>query len=325
MMAIKRLLRFDWAMKKLLRNKANFEVLEGFLSELLYEDIKIVKILESEGNQENIKDKYNRVDILIENSKDELVIVEIQNDSEFDYFRYFHFLGETQKEQMIAYLELGAEYAKLKKVISVSLVYFDLGEGTDYVYHGQTGFYGLRQKDQLRLNPRQKTYLQRETVESVFPEYYLVKPHSFGDQIKDGLDEWIYTFKYGDTPENFTAKGLAKAKQVLDVMQLSREEQKIYQRYLEDMSYEKSISETIKFEIKYEADRIKNLILEQGREQGIKEGIEQGIKEGITQGVEQGERKREKEIAKNLLQNNVPLDIIITSTGLSLEEIEGVE
>jgi len=48
----KKLIRFDWAVKKLLRNKANFVVLEGFLSELLFDDVKIQKILESEGNQE---------------------------------------------------------------------------------------------------------------------------------------------------------------------------------------------------------------------------------------------------------------------------------
>lgn len=48
----KKLIRFDWAFKKLLRNKANFVILEGFLSELLFDDIRIEKILESEGNQE---------------------------------------------------------------------------------------------------------------------------------------------------------------------------------------------------------------------------------------------------------------------------------
>ena len=47
----KKLIWFDWAVKKLLRNKANFGVLEGFLSELLYDDIKIERILESESNQ----------------------------------------------------------------------------------------------------------------------------------------------------------------------------------------------------------------------------------------------------------------------------------
>ena len=37
----KKLIRFDWAIKRLLRIKANFVVLEGFLSELLFDDIKI--------------------------------------------------------------------------------------------------------------------------------------------------------------------------------------------------------------------------------------------------------------------------------------------
>lgn len=43
------LVRFDWAMKYLLRNKANFDVLEGFLSELLKKSILIETVLESES------------------------------------------------------------------------------------------------------------------------------------------------------------------------------------------------------------------------------------------------------------------------------------
>ena len=57
-----RYIRFDWAVKRLLRNKANFGVLEGFLTVLLGEPIRIVEILESEGNQLNETDKFNRVD-----------------------------------------------------------------------------------------------------------------------------------------------------------------------------------------------------------------------------------------------------------------------
>ena len=71
----KKLVRFDWAIKRLLRNKANFDILEGFLSELLHEDYKITQILESNGNKDTGNDKFNRVDILVENQKDELVIV----------------------------------------------------------------------------------------------------------------------------------------------------------------------------------------------------------------------------------------------------------
>ena len=45
-------IRFDWAMKRLLRNKANFAVLEGFLTTLLNEKIVIQTLLESESNQD---------------------------------------------------------------------------------------------------------------------------------------------------------------------------------------------------------------------------------------------------------------------------------
>ena len=53
-------IRFDWAMKRLLRNKANYAVLEGLLTTLLEEKVTIHKLLESESNQEDEFDKYNR-------------------------------------------------------------------------------------------------------------------------------------------------------------------------------------------------------------------------------------------------------------------------
>ena len=76
------IIRFDWAMKRLLRNKANFSVLEGLLTTLLGEKIIIRRLLESESNQEDEYDKYNRVDMLAENSKGELVLIEVQNNNE---------------------------------------------------------------------------------------------------------------------------------------------------------------------------------------------------------------------------------------------------
>ena len=39
-------IRFDWAIKRLLRQKANFGVLEGFLSVLLDEKVEIIDVKE---------------------------------------------------------------------------------------------------------------------------------------------------------------------------------------------------------------------------------------------------------------------------------------
>lgn len=71
-------IRFDWAAKRMLRDKANFGVLEGLLTVLIGETIKIDQILESESNQDCRDDKFNRVDIKAINSKGEIIIVEIQ-------------------------------------------------------------------------------------------------------------------------------------------------------------------------------------------------------------------------------------------------------
>ena len=41
--------RFDWAIKRLLRQKANFDVLEGFLTVFLGEKVTILEILPNFG------------------------------------------------------------------------------------------------------------------------------------------------------------------------------------------------------------------------------------------------------------------------------------
>lgn len=118
------IIRFDWAMKRLLRNKANFSVLEGLLTTLLGEKIIIRRLLESESNQEDEYDKYNRVDMLAENSKGELVLIEVQNNNEYAYFQ--RMLFGTSK-LVTEYINRGESYDKVRKVYSVNIVYFSLG------------------------------------------------------------------------------------------------------------------------------------------------------------------------------------------------------
>jgi predicted transposase/invertase (TIGR01784 family) len=235
----KRLIRFDWAVKKLLLNKANFAVLEGFLSELLFDDIKIQKILESEGNQETENDKYNRVDILTQNSKNELIIVEIQNTYEIDFF---HRMIYGTSKALIENISLGQPYSEIKKIISINIVYFDLGQGKDYVYKGKTNFEGLHEKDTLQLSIQQKQTFTKKEISDFFPEYYIIKVNKFNDTAKDTLDEWVYFLKNSEVKDEFKAKGLAEAKKVLDldIMRLDKEQQYGYNRYLDYLHYKAS-------------------------------------------------------------------------------------
>jgi predicted transposase/invertase (TIGR01784 family) len=228
----KKLIRFDWAIKRLLRNKANFGVLEGFLSELLFENIKIEQILESESNQETEDDKFNRVDILTKNAKDELIIIEIQNTYEIDYF---HRMAFGVSKSISENLKLGQKYLEIKKVISVNIVYFDLGQGQDYVYHGVTEFTGLHKRDTLDLSSKQKQTFSKEKVSDIFPEYYIIKVNQFNDNAKDTLDEWVYFLKNSEVKDNFKAKGLKEAEEILDIMRLPKDDEYSYNRYLDSL------------------------------------------------------------------------------------------
>jgi predicted transposase/invertase (TIGR01784 family) len=265
----KKLIRFDWAVKKLLRNKANFVVLEGFLSELLFDDIKIQKILESESNQETENDKYNRVDILTQNSKNELIIVEIQNTYEIDFF---HRMIYGTSKALIENIALGQPYSEIKKVISINIVYFDLGQGKDYVYKGKTNFEGLHEKDTLQLSIQQKQTFTKKEISDFFPEYYIIKVNKFNDIAKDTLDEWVYFLKNSEVKDEFKAKGLAEAKEVLDIMRLDKEQQYGYNRYLDYLHYKASeiLSLRLEAEDKVRQDRnveiAKNLMIKESED-----------------------------------------------------------
>jgi len=117
--------------KSMLRNKSDFKVLEGFFSALLKMDIVIINVLESEGNADSEIAKFNRVDILVEDENKEKIIVEIQNERESDYLESVLF---GSSKVIVDYFKLGTKYKEISKVISVSILYFNMGTEKDYIY-----------------------------------------------------------------------------------------------------------------------------------------------------------------------------------------------
>ncbi len=245
----KQLIRFDWAMKRLLRDKVNYVVLEGFLSELLKFDLEIDQLGESEGNKETKDDKFNRVDIIAHTADKEIILIELQVDSELDYFhRMLYGVSKAVSE----YIKSGEAYEKVKKVYSINIVYFHLGQGIDYVYHGKTEFRGLHKNDILNLNHNQREKYTVEKVHEIYPEYYILKINDFNDVAKDGLDEWIYFLKNDEIKDTFKAKGLDKAKETLAFENMSEVEKVEYKHHLENSRYTASMLDGAKFEEKFD-------------------------------------------------------------------------
>lgn len=224
-------IRFDWAIKKLLRNKVNFEILEGFLSELLMEDLTVIEIIESESNKHHYIDKSNRVDILVKNHRGDLILIEVQNEREHDYF---HRMNYGQAKLISEHLFQGNKYSEIKKVYSINIIYFDLGQGNDYIYVGETTFRGLHNADELALSPKQQQLYGLQRPSDIFATYYLLRLKNFESEPKDTLDEWIYFLKRSEIRSTFKAKGLKKAEEVMRIDNLNASEKEDYESYIKE-------------------------------------------------------------------------------------------
>lgn len=302
-----RYIRFDWAIKRLLRQKANFDVLEGFLTVFIGEEVKIVEILESEGNQQTPDDKFNRVDIKARNSKGEIILVEVQNTSELYYLeRILYGVAKAITE----HIHLGDTYKEVKKVYSISILYFDIGKGADYLYVGQNKFIGVHTNDQLVITAKEKGALVQKSPAEIFPEYILVRVNEFDKVAVTPLEEWVAYLKSGVIKENTTAPGLQEARKKLQYYSMTDAERYAYDEHLN-------------------AVMIQNDVLGNAREEGLAEGraeeLTQGRAEGLTQGRAEGRAEAKKDIVKSMLSNGLSVEQAAKYSGLTVEEVESIK
>ena len=276
-------IRFDWAIKRLLRQKANFGVLEGFLTVFLNEKVEIVEILESEGNQEAADDKFNRVDIKAKNPKGEIIIVEVLYISILYYYEHLiHGVNKTILERIKTQLA----QQEIKNVYSIYLFYLDFGIGTDYLYHGQNQFTGVHTKYQLVVTAREKNVIVPQNPSEIFPEYLLARMKEFNQVAISPLEEWMEYLKNGIIKENTSAPGLWEAREKLQYYSMSDAERYAYDEHIN-------------------AVMIQNDVLGGAREEGFMEGMN---KERIKNAI-------------GMKAAGIPIGTIASITGLSEEEI----
>ena len=301
-----RYIRFDWAVKRLLRNKANFGVLEGFLTVLLGEPIRIVEILESEGNQLNETDKFNRVDIKARNSKDEIILVEVQNTREIYYLERILF---GVAKAITEHIELGQLYSEVKKVYSISILYFDIGRGTDYLYHGQNSFVGVHTGDLLEVSTKEKDAIVRKLPAEIFPEYFLIRVNEFNKVAVTPLEEWIEYLKTGVIHPDTKAPGLEEARRKLVYYNMNKAEQLAYDEHINAIMIQNDVLSTAAME---------------GRQEGLAEGRQEGLAEGRQEGLAEGRMEEKQANARRMKALNLPVETICQVSGLSAGEIENL-
>ena len=284
--------RFDWAIKRLLRQKANFDVLEGFLTVFLGEKVTILEILESESNQLSAEDKFNRVDIKARNSKDEIIIIEIQNTRELYYLeRILYGVAKAITE----HISLGETYYKVKKIYSISVLYFDIGKGNDYLYYGQNHFVGVHTGDHLQVNVKERDAIVSRMPAEILPEYVLIRVNEFDKVAVTPLEEWMKYLKDGTIRPDTTAPGLSEAREKLKYFSMPPKERMAYDEHLSAVMIQNDVLDSAKLE---------------------------GKIEGRAEGRAEGRDEERFSIARNMKQLGISVDVIVKSTGLTSGEIE---
>ena len=272
------LVSFDYAVKYLLRDKADFGILSGFLSELLCRKVEVKAILESEGNKSDPDGKTNRVDLKAEIDDGELAVFEFQFHQEIDFFdRILYGVSKAIVEQVSS----GEAYG-IKKVYSINVAYYNLTAKREYLFFGKFG--GFR-----------GVHFENETIQfgafdipgaDIQPDYYLILPEMFDEQLRGRFDEWVYVLKHSAVPDGYTASGIEEAKVKLDVLRMSPAEKKAYEKYMDNKASLKSALYTAK---------------KDGREEGRLEGKE--------------------EVAKIMKETGADVDYIAKVTNLTVDDV----
>ena len=237
------LVSFGWALKSILRQKENFDVLEGFLTDLLGEEIEVEALLESESSQD---DKYDRVALKAKDSLDREIIIEMQFNPEPDYLeRIYYGVSKSIADEM----KSGYRYGQAKKIISISFIYCQ-SLYKSYVVKGSTQF------EDLSGNNKQVDIAK---VKNIFADYYFIQPENFDGKVETKLDEWIYFFKYSEIKGDIAVTNVGSLINKLDKLKMSDEECEKYEDYqyrtIETMKIEEDqrISEILaKYELNYD-------------------------------------------------------------------------
>jgi hypothetical protein len=247
-----------------------------------------------------------------------------------DYFQRILFGASKLVTQ---YMLQGAPYRSIKKVFSVHILYFNLGDGHDYVYYGQTQFTGMHLHDRLKLSLIQQKEFNRVYAGEIFPEYYLIKIPNFDKSLSDTLDEWIYYLKTSELPEVYHAQGLDEVEKQLNLDQMDPETKSKYMEMLQGLNVSEDVltsywkeglaeGEQRGFERGIEEGIEKGI--EKGKAVGFEEGIEKGIEKGKSVGFEEGERRAFESTVVRMFKSGLDIDRIAQIQEISRADVESI-
>lgn len=282
----KPLISFDFAIKYLLKNKGDYDIIEGFISALFasqgYPPIKINALLDTESNKEGLEMKKSITDLVVEDGQGNKYIVEIERAYTPNFMHKACF---NSSRLVVDGIYGNQDYTTIKKIFHISLLYFSTKEMQKPVYHGKTIVHEVDTKHPVDVSIANEGLVIFNTP-NVFPEYFFISVPMFDDVINTEIDEWLYVMKHSEIKQGFKSPYMAKVAERLSVIKMSNEERNEYIYYQKQSVYSQDI-------------------LNAARAEGEAKGEAEGI----------------KKTALNMLKQELDNKLISSVTGLSLEEI----
>ena len=134
-----------------------------------------------------------------------------------------------------------------------------------------------------------------DEVYQLYPEYFVLKVNDFNRWSKVPLDQWLYFLSTSEIPDDASAPGLVEAREKLRLIQMSREEQLAYDRYMMDRAILRNTMTTAE---------------------------EEGHFKGLVEGRAEGHKAAKYEDALKMKKLGSTVDFIAQVTGLTVEEIK---
>ena len=278
----KPLISFDYAIKYLLKNKGDYDIIEGFISALFaaegYPPVRINALLESESNKESLELKKSIADLVVEDADGNKYIVEIERAYTPNFMHKACF---NSSRLVIDGIYGNQDYTAIKKVFHISLLYFTTKQMQKPIYHGKTIIHEVDTAHPVDVRIANQGLVMFDSP-NVFPEYFFISVPMFDDVIHGEIDEWLYVMKHSDTKEGFKSPYMKKVEERLAVIKMSNSERNEYIYYQKESVHSQDV---------------------------------------LTAAEAKGEARAVEKTALNMLKQKLDSELITSVTGLSSEDI----
>jgi len=282
----KPLISFDYAIKYLLKNKGDYDIIEGFISALFaaegYPPVRINALLESESNKESLELKKSIADLVVEDADGNKYIVEIERAYTPNFMHKACF---NSSRLVIDGIYGNQDYTAIKKVFHISLLYFTTKQMQKPIYHGKTIIHEVDTSHPVDVRIANQGLVMFDSP-NVFPEYFFISVPMFDDVIHGEIDEWLYVMKHSETKKGFKSPYMKKVEERLAVIKMSNSERNEYIYYQKESVHSQDV-----------------------------------LTAAEAKGEARGEARAVEKTALNMLKQKLDSELITSVTGLSSEDI----